>query len=160
MQVVELQIYQFHELDDQAKDKARDWYRTDMDFHWSDESLESIQAFCDHFGIRLITWNVAPYCTPNYHADYFNSHFRGKKLSDFDREHMPTGYTLDCDLWMTFYDEFKRTGSAKTAFDKALWVGFIAWRNDMEAQLANDYIDEHIQINEWTFTKEGRFYPL
>jgi hypothetical protein len=160
MQVVELQIFQFHELSDEAKDKAREWYRTDMDYHWGDESLESIQAFCNHFGIHHIRWSVAPYCTPDYHVDYFNSHFRGMKLTDFNRDHMPTGFCLDCDLWITFYDEFKRTGSAKTAFDKALWAGFIAWRNDMEAQLANDYIDEHIQINEWTFTKEGKFYPV
>jgi hypothetical protein len=160
MEVVELQIFQFHELDEQAKNKAREWYRYDMDYHWGDESLQSIQAFCDHFGIRLITWSVAPYSSPDYHADYFNSHFRGMKLKDFERDHMPTGYCLDCDLWMTFYDEFKRTGSAKTAFDKALWAGFIAWRNDMEAQLKDDYIDDHIQINEWSFTEDGKFYPF
>jgi hypothetical protein len=158
MQVVELKIFEFNELSDDAKEKAREWYRHDMDYHWGDESLQSIQAFCDHFRIQLITWSVAPYCTPDYHADYFNSHFRGMKLKDFERDHMPTGYCLDCDLWMTFYDEFKRTGSAKIAFDKALWAGFIAWRNDMEAQLKPDYIDEHIQINQWTFTKDGKYY--
>ena len=30
MEVVELQIFQFKELDEQAKEKARDWYRQDM----------------------------------------------------------------------------------------------------------------------------------
>lgn len=160
MEVVELQIFQFEELDDDAKEKARDWYRQDIDFAWQKESEESINAFCDHFGIQLIKWSVAPYSSPDYHADYFNSHFRGMKLKDFERDHMPTGYCLDCDLWMTFYDEFKLTGSAKTAFDKALWAGFIAWRNDMEAQLKDDYIDDHIQINEWSFTEDGKFYPL
>jgi hypothetical protein len=160
MEIVELQIFEFNELSDEAKEKAREWYRHDMDYHWGDESQDSIKAFCNHFGVKLINWSVAPYSSPDYHAEYFNSHFRGMKLKDFERDHMPTGYCLDCDLWMTFYDEFKRTGSAKTAFDKALWAGFIAWRNDMEAQLEDDYIDDHIQINEWTFTAEGKFYPL
>jgi hypothetical protein len=68
---------------------------------------------------------------------------------------MPTGYCLDCDLWMTFYDEFKATSSAKKAFDKALWAGFIGWRNDMESQLEDDYIDEHMMMNEYEFTEDG-----
>lgn len=148
-------IYKFDELPENAKQRARDLWRTDADYHWSDESRESIETFCAHFGIRLTTWQVAPYETPNYHADYFNSHFRGRKLRDFNRDHMPTGYCLDCDLWMTFYDEFKRTGDAKGAFDAALWAGFKAWRNDMEWQLSDEYIDEHLIINEYEFDETG-----
>ena len=71
---------------------------------------------------------------------------------------MPTGYYLDCDLWMTFYDEFKRTSSAKKAFDKALWAGFIAFRNDLEAQLSDEYIDEHLTINEYQYTETGKLF--
>ena len=159
MRTETIAIYKFEELPTEAaKEKARDWWRAASDFAWSSESEQSITAFCDHFGVRLTTWRVGPYETPDYAAEYFNSHFRGLKLRDFKRDHMPTGYCLDCDLWMTFYDEFKRTGSAKKAFDAALWAGFIGWRNDMQSQLEDEYIDEHLTINEYEFTADGRIH--
>jgi hypothetical protein len=153
-----IEIFKFDELSDTAKETARDWYRSNADFHWSDESKESITAFCDHFGIRLKSWEVSPYSSPSYSVELLNSHFRGLKLKEFTRDHMPTGYFLDCTLWMTFFDQFKATGCAKTAFDAALWAGFIGWRDDMESQLQDDYIDEHMLINEYEFTENGKIY--
>jgi len=158
MRTKTIEVYKFDELAETAKEKARDWYRSTADFHWADECKDSIDAFCDHFGVRLTTWNVQPYSSPDYSAEYFNSHFRGMKLKDFSRDHMPTGYCLDCDLWMTFYDQFKATGCAKKAFDEALWKGFLGWRNEMESQLENDYIDEHMTINEYEFTADGKIF--
>lgn len=158
MRTIEQTIYTFDELSDAAKEKARDWYRLNADIHWADESKESINAFCDHFGISLRNWSVGPYEPINYDAQFFNSHFRGLKLKDFDREFMPTGYILDCALWMTFYDEFKATGCAKKAFEKALDEGFKQWRSDMESQLENEYVDEHLIINEYEFTEDGKVY--
>jgi hypothetical protein len=153
-----IEIYKFDELSDTAKEKARDWYRLNSEFHWSYESKESITAFCDHFGISLKSWEVSPYLSPSYSVELLNSHFRGLKLKDFTRDHMPTGYFLDCTLWMTFFDQFKATGCAKKAFDAALWAGFIGWRDDMESQLSDEYIDEHMIINEYEFTEDGKFY--
>ena len=153
-----IDIFKFDELSDSAKEEARDWYRSHSEFHWADEAQNSINTFCDHFGIRLTQWDVQPYSSPVYSAEYFNSHFRGLKLKDFDRDHMPTGYCLDCDLWMTFYDKFKATGCAKEAFDAALWAGFIGWRNDMESQLSDEYIDEHMLANEYEFTVDGKIH--
>ena len=156
MRTETIEVFQFIELSDDAKEKAREWWRSYADFFGCDDGLDSIKTFCNHFGVRLKTWNVAPYENPNYSAEYFNSHFRGLKLKDFKRDHMPTGYYLDCDLWVTFYDQFKATGSAKKAFDDALWKGFIALRNDMESQLSDEYIDEHLEMNEYEFTEEGK----
>jgi hypothetical protein len=153
-----IEVYQFAELSDKAKEKAREWYRSNSDFHGSDENLDSIKAFCEHFDIRLKNWEVSPYSSPNYSAEFTNSNFRGLKLKDFNRDNMPTGYFLDCTLWMTFFDQFKATGCAKKAFDSALWAGFIGWRDDMESQLSDEYIDEHMIINEYEFTENGQFH--
>ena len=156
MKTKTITLYTFDELPTEAaKERAREWWREGIDFAWSDESLNSIKTFCEHFGVKLRDWSVGPYANPDYSTDAENSHFRGRRLRDFDRDAMPTGYCLDCTLWMTFYDEFKRTGDAKAAFDSALWEGFKDWRNDMEAQLSDDYIDEHLTINEYEFTEEG-----
>jgi len=77
------------------------------------------------------------------------------KLKSIDRDSMPTGYCLDCALWFTFFDEFKRTGSAKKAFDDAIYAGFKAWRDDMEYQLSDESIDESMTINEYEFYENG-----
>jgi hypothetical protein len=29
----------------------------------------------------------------------------------------------------------------------------------MEAQLSNEHIDDNMEINEWTFTADGKYYP-
>lgn len=149
-------IYTINELTDDAKERARDWYRHGMEYHWSDESRESIEAFCKHFGVKLKDWEVGAFGSINYTTDAENRHFRGLRLRDFNREHMPTGYCLDCDLWMTFYDQFKATGDAKAAFDAALWEAFKSWRNDMEHQHSDEYIDENLSINEYEFDEQGR----
>lgn len=156
MRTIELKIYTIDELPTEAaKDRARDWWRSAGDLAWGEESRASIEAFCDHFGVKLRDWSVGPHAPLDYSTDVEARHFRGVKLRDFDRDHMPTGYCLDCSLWQTFHDEFKRTGDAKAAFDAALWEGFKDWRADMEAQLEDDYIDEFLTINGFEFTEEG-----
>lgn len=159
MRTETLNIYTFQELPtDAAKERARDWYRTSSDPAWCDESRQSIQAFCEHFGVTLRDWSVGAYSPIDYSTNANNQHFRGVKLRDIDRYAMPTGYCLDCTLWQTMHDEFKRTGDAKAAFDAALYEGFKAWRADMESQLEDEYIDEVLAINEYEFTEDGRIH--
>lgn len=158
METINLQIFSFDELNDEAKEKAREWMRNGFDGFWNDEALGSIQAFVDHFGANLRSWSIGAFCPIDYNVECFNSHFRGMKLKDFNRDFMPTGYCLDCNLWQTFYDKFKATGSAKLAFDDAIYEGFKAWRNDLEWQLSDEYIDEHLTINEFKFLQNGKFW--
>jgi hypothetical protein len=58
-------------------------------------------------------------------------------------------------LWFTFYDEFKRTGNAYAAFVEAIDQAFRDWRNDLEAQLEDEAVDENILCNEYEFTEDG-----
>lgn len=149
-------IYTISELPtERAKQRARDWWRADVDFSWDTESKESIEAFCQHFGVKLGRWSVGAYSPYDFNTNAEQRHFRGKRLRDFDRDAMPTGYCLDCSLWMTFYDEFKRTGDAKAAFDEALHAGFKDWRADMESQLEDDYIDDALEANGFEFDENG-----
>lgn len=157
MRTETITFYHFDELSEEAQERARDWWRNNAaEYAWMNESRQSLETFCDHFGVKLKSWTIEAYITPDYQAEFSNANFRGLKLRDYHRDYMPTGYCLDCDLWMTFHDEFKRTGDAKAAFDAALWRGFIAWRNDLEAQNSDEYIDDHLTINEYEFTQEGQ----
>ena len=158
METVQIEVFTFDELSEEAKEKAREWWRHGMDFAWSDESRGSIEAFCDHFGVRLKDWEVGPFQPFSYSTDAENRHFRGIRLSQIDRDAMPTGYCLDATLWITFHDHFKKTGDAKGAFDAALWGAFKEWRDDMEYQLSDECVDDLLIVNEYRFEESGKFW--
>jgi hypothetical protein len=158
MQVVELQIFNFHELDDQAKNRAREWHRCSIEYPWYDEAKDSLKAFCDHFNVTVKDWSLGD-MRGYVKTDAEQRHFRGIKLSEQDKDAMPTGLWLDCELFQHFYDEFKRTGDAKDAFDDALHNFVKAVANDVEYFYSNESVDEHIETNMWTFTEEGKYYP-
>lgn len=157
MKTIELNIYEFSELSDKVKQKVLDRFRYQSERFWCDESMESIDAFCKRFNVELKEWRIDS-CDYSFSHNAKNENFRGLKLRQFDRDYMPTGYCLDCDLWMTFYDEFKRTGSALKAFDDALHAGFIAWRDDLAWQESDEYITEHIDANGYLFFDDGQVY--
>ena len=50
MEIIEITIYKFDELDDKAREKARAWYRDGMEYPWFSEAMDSIRAFVKHFG--------------------------------------------------------------------------------------------------------------
>jgi hypothetical protein len=159
-QIVKIEVYTFSELSDTAKEKAREWYREGMEFSWCDESRDSIQQFCDQYGAKLTRWNVGAFSPIDYRLDAPPALFRGLKLSELDRDAMPTGYWLDSVLHETFFDEWKRTSDACAAFDSAIHAAFDEWRRDMEWQLSDEAIDEALTINEYTFTENGKFFPV
>jgi hypothetical protein len=160
MRTIEIQVYAFSELSDAAKQRARDWYRDGADYTWrSRESQQSLVHFCDQFGAILKEWSIGAYCPIDYTLHAPPALFRGLKLSELDRNAMPTGYYLDATLYTTFYDEWKRTSDPCAAFDAAIYAAFKAWRDDMEWQLSDEAVDESIEINEYAFTEDGKFFP-
>jgi hypothetical protein len=155
MRTISVNLYKYNELTDEAKAKAREWFRQDMDYFWLDDGLESIKTFCARFGVKVPEYSIGAFSPIEYRADYSNENFRGMKLKDFNREYMPTGYFVDCALWQTFFDVFKDSGDAKAAFDKALYAGFMAIRDDMEAQYSDESVEDSISINDYEFTESG-----
>ena len=159
MEVVELQIFQFKELDEQAQNKAREWYRSTIEYPWYDEARPSLMAFCEHFGVKVRDWSLGDN-QGFVSTDAEKRHFRWVKLSEQNRDAMPTGLWLDCELFQHFYDEFKRTGDAKAAFNDALFNFVRAVAKDVDYYYSDVSIDENMETNMWTFTEEGKFYPL
>jgi hypothetical protein len=149
------EIFKFSELSDDAQERALEQARVWFDFGWSAEYADSLKAFCDEFGADVTSWNVGPYQNPDYSHNAKNEHFRGRKLREFDPQHMPTGFCADCELWETFHREFKRTGDAKGAFDSAMWEFFKAWRDDWEDALSDEQLGEYLQANEHEYTADG-----
>jgi hypothetical protein len=159
MEVIEIEVYTFEELESEAKEKARAWYRDCLEYPWFSESIDSIRAFCKHFGVNLMDWEIGGGSGRDFiKTDATNSNFRGVRLADIDREHMPTGYCLDADLWEAFYDEFKKTGDAKYAFEQALESALCAIQRDIEYQYSNEAVDESLRFNEYEFNSNGSIF--
>jgi len=159
MQIIETEVFNYDELSDSAKETARQWGRDHTDYCWWDDSLTSIKTFCNHFGVKIKDWEIGGFSYSWMSTDADNEHFRGLKLKDFDPEHMPTGYCLDCTLWGTFHKEWKSSGSALLAFKEAIDEAIQDIRKDIEYQYSDEAIEEFLNINEYTFTEDGkRFY--
>lgn len=155
MRTETINIYTFDELSDAAKEKAREWYRNGMEYFWWNDSLESIKAFCDGYGVTIKDYSIGPFERSWITTDASNENFRGVKLRDVPRDDTPTGYCLDCALWQTFHDEFKRTGDALRAFNEAIDAAVAEIVADMEYQYTDESVDEHILINEYEFLENG-----
>ena len=158
MRIENVTIYTFDELNDVAKEKAREWYRQGLEYPWFDESMNSIKCFCDEFGVSIKDYSIGAFSHSYIETDVENSNFRGLKLKNVKRDNMPTGYCLDCELWETFYDEFKRTGDALYAFNNAIDVAVRSIVADAEYQYTDESVDEMLIINEYEFTENGSIY--
>lgn len=50
-------IHTFDELSDDAKERAREWYRDGLGHNWDHENRDSLTAFCDVFPVRAVDWS-------------------------------------------------------------------------------------------------------
>ena len=154
MRTIEKTIYTFDELSDSAKKNAREWMRVGLEYPWFNEARDSLRAFCDEFGVSILDYSLGDY-RGFVKTDASNAHFRGLKLSDFDRESMPTGFCFDCDLRYSFADEFKKHGSALDAFKGALNAFTVAVERDVDFYYSDESIDESIIANGHEFDEFG-----
>lgn len=46
METVQIEVYSFDELSEEAKDKAREWWRHGMDFAWRDDMEYQLSDEC------------------------------------------------------------------------------------------------------------------
>jgi hypothetical protein len=159
MEILEITVYSFDELEDKAKEKAREWWRRDLDYPWFDEAIGSIRAFVRHFGAEVTDWSLGSGSGRDYiKTDITPAHFRGVKLKDIHRDYMPTGYALDADLWGEFYRVFEKTGDSKYAFDQALEEAILGIQRDIDYQYSDECVDETLRINQYRFTADGKVF--
>lgn len=158
MRTETINIYTLDELSEAAKAKAIEHYRnTDTEpFHYNDENLTSIRGFCDRFRVQIKNYQISPYEKSWVYTNAEPVFFRGVKLRDFTGDECPTGYCLDYTLYEEFYRVFEKTGDAFQAFRAAIDEAVKLWRTDMEYQLSDEYIAEHMMANEYEFTQDGK----
>lgn len=155
MRTIEKTIYKFDELSDSAKERARGWYRSGLDYPWWDEVKSSLSSFCDEFGISVLDYSIGDSRRAFIKTDASPSNFRGLKLSQFDREAMPTGFCFDCALRYSFADEWKKTSDPFYAFGIALESFLREVENDIEHQYSDEAVEESILANGYEFDENG-----
>lgn len=153
-----INVYQFSELSDQAKETAISNYRSKgFEYHWQDESHDSLNAFCALFGVSVKDYSIGTYGHSYIKTDADNSHFRGwDKAKVATIPEFLTGYCLDCDFIEAFKKEFDRTGNVLGAFNDAIDAGLSAWIKDLEWQESDECIIDCIEANEYQFLENGR----
>lgn len=153
-----INTYAFNELSDQAKETAISNYRSNgFEYSWQDENRDSLNAFCALFGVSVKDWSIGTYGHSYIKTDADNGHFRSwNKAKVAAIPEFLTGYCLDCDFIETFKKEFDRTGNVLGAFNDAINAGLSAWIKDMEYQESDEYISEHLEVNEYQFLENGR----
>ena len=154
MRVIEKTIYTFDELDENAKTRAREWYRNGTEYHGFPEAVDSLKAFCAEFGVSVLDYSLGDY-RAFVKTDATNENFRGLRLRDFDREKMPTGVFWDCELRRNFADDFKKSGDALWAFKGSLNAFTLSVERDIEAYFSDESIDEMLIINGYEFDENG-----
>ncbi len=154
--VKQVNVYSISELSDSAKERAhRDYLSNGFEYHWLEESLESIKAFCDQFGVKVTDWSLSTYGHSYIKTNAENHHFHNIGKSFIPAE-FPTGYCLDEDLRQTYLDAFKRTHSAFMAFREAIDTAVKSIVSDMENQETLEYFIEHAEANKYQFLEDGR----
>lgn len=154
MRTIEKTIYTFDELDECAKSRAREWYRSGLEYPWWDEVKSSLESFCDEFGIKVEDYSIGGRGS-FIRTDADNSNFRGRKLSQFDREAMPTGFCFDAGIRHNFAEEWQKTGDALESFKSALESFLREVENDIEYQYSDEAVEESIEANGYEFDEGG-----
>ncbi len=157
MREINIKLFRFSELNEEAQKNALIWARNNIGdiYDWNDESLQSIKAFCQKYGVTLERYSTSPFEGYEYATNATNANFRGVRLKHVQREEWLTGYCLDNTLMYTFYDTFKETGNALGAFNTALDAGFKEWLEDWEDSYSDESWQDFLDVNEYEFTLTG-----
>ena len=163
MRTITTTLYHFDELPtEKAKENARSWWRdsSDNDYTFTTEAVASVDAFVEYFGVRLCDYRFRSNIdeTGVVLSGVDADSFVGIDTYITDRNYIPTGYYLDCELWQTFYDEVREHGDPLLAFNRAILAARKAITEDVAYHESDEYIDETLTINEYEFTENGKFY--
>lgn len=148
MKIITTKVYEFDELNEKAKEKARGWYRDgSLEYEWSDgiyEDAKNIGLRVDEFDINRnsitgkLLKSVGEVC-----ADILDNH--GKSCGTY---HLAK--------------EYYRRKHTKSPFTEEEFLHdileeyLVILRGELEYLYSDESVDETIRANEYTFTETGK----
>ena len=174
MKTIKTSVYEFAELNNEAKDKARDWYRQGaLDYEWWEGTYED----ATNIGLRITGFDLD---RSRNATGEFNCLGQGRQVAGLIlANHGSTCETfktatawikkldaLDAEIeavdgddetnadWETWQD---KRGLLEDEFLKSLLEDYsIILQKKYEYLLSDEAVDESIEANEYTFTASGR----
>ena len=175
MKTIQVNVFSFSELSDEAKEKAlKNWGESDIDYFWGNDAVKSLQAFIEHFNGDLSNYNIdflEPYRN-NYHitvpdnmtAKEIFSLLKqlgsyNKKTLRGDGECKLTGYCMDEEL----IDGFRRAWfNSERDLMQLIYAGIHTWeqaiKSDYEYEFTEEFFKDHAESNNYEFTEDGERY--
>jgi hypothetical protein len=142
MRIIETEVYEFHELSEQAKENAK--IELVSEYFWSEEAIASLYAFAEEIGIKITNYSID-------WDNYANSSIDWEWIVDENKDTISkddlTGYIMDYPLIETW----NRTKDV----DDAIYSWLYNCHQDYVFQFTDEYMIDHCASNEYEFTKEG-----
>ena len=173
MRTIEITLYKFDELSDEAKENACEYVREQWhDFYaWHNDNQESLKEFAKFVGGKC-DYSVSLYGPSTAKITDLPHYMTGEySLTDWihDNAHVIdspcpfTGYCMDEPLLDPLREYLK--DPADHTMEELIQEGCDRWVRDYVADWEHCYTDEYIwdflQANEYEFTEDGSIYqPL
>jgi len=169
MQTISINLYEFNELDDQAKERARQWYRNGaLDYEWWDVIYDD----ASNVGLQITGFDLnrrrsangrfikyAEDCAKRIVAEHGEQCETFKTASAFlkERAELVSKHTdPECSNGVTFEGD-EAIEQLESEFLKSILEDYsIQLQMEYEYLLSDECVDESIKANEYTFTIDGK----
>ena len=141
MKTIEVTIYQFSELTEQAKVRALMNYQSDCEYDWAYDAIQSLKAFMNAVGVDMYNYDI-DWLAPNRSKVYYD----GEPTTDSVNENQ-FGYIAGIILAETF----NKTKSIELAVSQFLKE----CADDYEYQLSEEGYAEYCNANDYWFDENG-----
>ncbi len=160
MKTIQTQVYTFDELNDEAKEKARDWYREHaMDYEWWESTYEDAATI----GLKITSFNLDR-----------TRHAKGELTThpEIAANNILVNHGKDCDTYKLAAaflkaqnenkakdedEESQRQAELAEQFERDLLEEYsVMLQRESEYLVSDEAVDDTILANEYTFTKDGR----
>lgn len=172
MRKIEADTFDFKELTDKAKERAKQQHAEVFGYSWGDEAIVSLRKLAEHFDCTLknyrIDWFASSYSsaefeTPDEPMTVPEIRRRLKVLGDYDKETTRglgkcklTGFSVDEDAIDGFRISFL---SGATDLQSLLQAAFKSWLKASQADCEDQYTDETFaemcEANSYEFYDNG-----
>lgn len=163
MKTIEINLYKFSELSEDAKDKAREWWSSGgVDHDW----YECIYEGAENIGLKITEFELNHRSIDGYFdlsasevaANIFRDH--GEECETFKTA------TAFMEEWEPKFAEYMQTEEGEDdliylgdEFRKSLLEDYlILLQRELDFLGSREYIDDILEVNEYDFTEDGEIY--
>jgi hypothetical protein len=176
MKHVTIKVCTFDELSDDAKERARDWYRQGGCFHWRDEWWQSAREFSAIAPVDIFRVDIAcAHVDVSWHADENVRGLSGVRAwkwlqnngwFELARRNAQgdctlTGFCGDCPLFDPLV-KYAETPGQVPGLEQVFYECAQSWVSEAQRDYdwcnSDEAIDDNIICNAYEFTEQGEFW--